>query len=578
MDICNRYDLRGQNCLFVTGIGESYSEKEVTDFFVAHGDVAKVVKIPDEQGQPSGRALVEYASDRTITRLDPAALGILPSPRDPNVTWHVRTIREICQDELGKELAQRYLSELQVLHGSSKASFFSVLQSELQTLQSDAGPSQRSEPHSPSSQPSLASHPENQTTGSQYEMMRATHDPTSMIGEQVHDSSHHEIPGQGPASTSSAALSSGMSGNPPHFNESMFNPPHIQKVVVEHIMRSEPSPSSYSQSRIRTFSGRLPKPNGEVDYDAWRTQVELLRCDTSLSESQKVRRILESLISPAADIVKSLGTSASVSSYLDQLEAAFGVVEDGEELFALFLSSNQNSGEKPSAYLNRLQVLLTKAISRGGVTAKDSDKHLLRQFCRGCWDQSLIVGLQLEHQKSNPPSFPELLLLLRTEEDRRSAKLERMRKHLGNAKAISHAQSVFSLPTYDDEPTVVAPKKQDSTRRLEKEVAELRKQVASLTQKDKPKIIETETNPSNPIRATSSSDCLIASAANPRPAPKASTYPKPWFCFKCGQDGHIAANCDHEANPALVRKKNAELRVRREKYQEKQVASQSLNY
>ena len=399
-----------------------------------------------------------------------------------------------------------------------------------------------------------------------------------MTNEQVHDNGHHEMPGARPAVTSPVPPSAGMSSNPPHLNESMFNPPHIQKVVVEHIMRSEPSPSSYSQSRIRTFSGRLPKPNGEVDYDAWRTQVELLRCDSSLSENQKVRRILESLLSPAADIVRSLGTSASLSSYLEQLDAAFGVVEDGEELFATFLSSNQNSGEKPSAYLNRLQVLLTKAISRGGVAAKDSDKHLLRQFCRGCWDQNLIVGLQLEHQKSCPPSFPELLLLLRTEEDRRSAKLERMRKHLGNAKAVSHAQSVFSMPTYDDECTVIGPKKQDNTQRLEKEVAELRKQVASLTQREKHKTKETDTSNSHMSNTSSAKgDCLIASAAKPRPGPKVSTYPKPWFCFKCGQDAHIAANCDNEANPDLVRRKNTELRVRREKYQEKQEASQTLN-
>lgn len=54
-------------------------------------------------------------------------------------------------------------------------------------------------------------------------------------------------------------------------------------------------------------------------------------------------------------MVKSLGTTAPLHSYLAQPEAAFGVVEDGEEVFATFLSSNQNSGEKPSAYLNRLQ-------------------------------------------------------------------------------------------------------------------------------------------------------------------------------------------------------------------------------
>lgn len=138
------------------------------------------------------------------------------------------------------------------------------------------------------------------------------------------------------------------------------------------------------------------------------------------------------------------------------------MVEDGEELFATFLSSNQNSGEKPSTHLNRLQVLLTKAISRGGVAAKDSDKH--RQFGRGCWDQSLIVGLQLEHQKSSPPtSFHERLLLLRTKGNRRSAKIERMRKHLGNAKATSHTHLVYNMPANDDGSDVIVKKEQENT-------------------------------------------------------------------------------------------------------------------
>ena len=137
MEICNKYDLRGQNCLYVTGIDDSYSEEEITDFFEVNGDIAKVVKVPDEPGQPTGRVLIEYASDRAIPRLNPASVGNLPSPRDPNVSWHVGTIREICQGELGRELAQKYLSELQALHGNSKEGFLNALQSELQTLKSD---------------------------------------------------------------------------------------------------------------------------------------------------------------------------------------------------------------------------------------------------------------------------------------------------------------------------------------------------------------------------------------------------------------------------------------------------------
>lgn len=576
MELCNKFDVQGQNCLYVTGIEDSCSEQEIAEFFQTNRDIEKVVKVPDEPEQPTGRVLIEYSSDRAISKVNPDTVGKVPSPRNSNVTWHVRTIREICQGELGRELVHRYLDELQALHGSSREGFFAALQSQLQTLQSDIEPSQESvaQPQPPS-HPSLTPHVETQTHESQPGRVGSAHSPPYMTDEPTSDH-NHEVSGTIPPRNLFYPPPSSIPSNSEPVSESMFNPPHIQKVVVEHIMRSESLPPSYSQSKIRTFSGRLPKPNGEVDYDAWRTQVELLLCDHSLSENLKVRRVLEILLSPAADIVKSLGTSAPLQLYLEQLEAAFGVVEDGEELFATFLSSNQNSGEKPSTYLNWLQGLLTKAISRGGVDAKDSNKHLLRQFCRGCWDQSLIVGLQLEHHKSSPPSFSELLLLLRTEEDRRSAKLERMRKHLGSAKASSHMHSVFSMPTYDHDPDVVVPKKQDNTQKLEKEVAELRKQVAALTQQERCGSKGTASSCSPIVNKNSAQgDCLITSAANPQPAFKSPTHPKPWFCFKCVQDGHIAAKCDNEANPALVRKKNSELKVRRENYQITQSPSQS---
>lgn len=238
MDLCNQFDVHGPSCLYITGINEQYTDKEITDFFKVNGDIKKIVRVPDE----TARTLVEYSSEWAITRLDPANLGHLSSPNDPNITWHVKTICEVCQEELGRELAQRCLAELSTLAGSSKAGFWSMLQQEF----------------------------------------------------------FREFLMLPPSFTTS----------PPLLNESTINPPQVQKVIVEHFIRSDATPSSFSQSRVRTFSWRLPKPNGMVDYDAWCTQVDLLLNDVSLSDSQKVRRILESLLSPAADIVKPLGTNA----------------------------------------------------------------------------------------------------------------------------------------------------------------------------------------------------------------------------------------------------------------------------
>lgn len=55
-------------------------------------------------------------------------------------------------------------------------------------------------------------------------------------------------------------------------------------------------------------------------------------------------------------MVKGLGREALPTNYLQVLDSAFSTVQDGEELFAQFLNTLQDPGERPSAYLQRLQL------------------------------------------------------------------------------------------------------------------------------------------------------------------------------------------------------------------------------
>jgi hypothetical protein len=100
---------------------------------------------------------------------------------------------------------------------------------------------------------------------------------------------------------------------------------------------------------------------------------------------------LESLGPPAAHVVKPVGPQALPTAYLELLDSAFGIVQDGDELFAVFLNTFQNTGETPSQFLHRLQTILTKVLKRGGLSANEADRYLLRQFCRGCWDNVLSI-------------------------------------------------------------------------------------------------------------------------------------------------------------------------------------------
>lgn len=271
------------------------------------------------------------------------------------------------------------------------------------------------------------------------------------------------------------------------------------------------------------------------------------------------RKILESLLPPASDVVKQLGSTAPPTHYVKLLDSAYGLVEDGDEIFARFLNTNQDPGEKASDYLQRLQTLLSTAVRRNSIKQASADRQLLKQFQRGCWDQSLILTLQLESKAKSPPDFAELLLLLRTEEDRRAAKLDRMQRHLGSSKhkAVSHKQSVVDISPYGEAgmfQTYVS-----ETEALRRQVADLQMQLQS-TKSEKKKKRESKLVES-PETVTSKVEMqahqLIAKS------------PRPWFCFRCGEDGHIARVCEGSINKALVDQKYKELKVKQDEWKVK---------
>ncbi len=114
-------------------------------------------------------------------------------------------------------------------------------------------------------------------------------------------------------------------------------------------------------------------------------------------------------------------------------------------------------------------------IKRGGISPEEADRHLLKQFCRGCWDNDLITELQLEQKRNRPPPFAHLLLMLRTEEDKHTAKVNRMKQHLGSSKqrALMHSQRTWVSAELEL-------KEASSMASLATETQDLKKQIAKL--------------------------------------------------------------------------------------------------
>lgn len=128
--------------------------------------------------------------------------------------------------------------------------------------------------------------------------------------------------------------------------------------------------------------------------------------------------------------------------------------------------------------MQTVNAALNLAVKRGGVATEDVDKHLLKQFCRGCWDSALFSSLQLEQKTCGPPSFSDLLLMLRTQEDRQTAKANRMKKHISTTKQRVSVNSQSTCVCAELKEKSETPS--SAIEDLKQQIASLQSQLASL--------------------------------------------------------------------------------------------------
>jgi len=133
---------------------------------------------------------------------------------------------------------------------------------------------------------------------------------------------------------------------------------------------------SLYQRKLRVFSGKTPVPPGEVDYDTWRRQVKQLEQEEEtygLSDSQKRRIILQSLLRPAADTVFNINGSSE--DILEVLDTVYGSVVEGHELLLQFFTTYQTEEESCSEYVQRLYLLAVDVVEHKGITMAEK-QHL----------------------------------------------------------------------------------------------------------------------------------------------------------------------------------------------------------
>lgn len=537
------------NSVIISGLTDTESDEELFDALKRYGSFAKTVRIDDKESEFYQNVIIEYNSNQALQILEQKLPYTHQLSSEPSVKYHVRALASVFTQQLGSSITKSYLDRLREIAKLSGNNFESILSEMLSQVSADLPP-----------EPAVSgSTGENTCEKPYWASPDGNFDPIRNPPSQIDD-----VPSQPtPINLIEPTLRT---------SSKILNPPEVQRLVVEHVVRSsEVVAQGQIQPRLRVFSGKCPRPGNEVDYDIWRSSVEFILKDPSLSDLHASRRILDSLLPPAADVIKHLNPESPPSAYLQLLDSAFGAVEDGDELLAKFMNTLQDAGERPSTYLYRLQSALSATVKRDGIVPAEADRHLLKQFCRGCWDNDLIAELRLEQKRNNPPSFAQLLLMLRTEEDRHTAKATRMKQHLGSSKqrAFMHSQKAWiSAELEQDEAPSVSPLETE-TRKLKKQIVKLQSQLANLAVRPKhPKRApsqEVVKRPAPPDQRKSGAAASVV-PVNKKPTDR----PRPWYCFTCGEDGHIASTCSSEPNPELVATKRRLLR-------EKQLQWESQN-
>ena len=204
---------------------------------------------------------------------------------------------------------------------------------------------------------------------------------------------------------------------------------------------------------------------------------------------------------------------------------------DGEELLIDFYNIIRKEKQTLSEYISDLYIELGDVVKHGGLHLDHVNKTLLKQFIRGCCDDDLLVKLRLEDEVSNPPQFPDLIARIRREEARRTG-----RRLLSKKQARSQAV-VVEEPAAD-----------------EAEVELLRRRVAQLEAAASK--AEPQPAPTPVAMVTTSPEVAqlqhrLAEVEDKLKVRQNSNI----FCYRCGQDAHMATECQNPPNKALVQEK-----------------------
>lgn len=183
----------------------------------------------------------------------------------------------------------------------------------------------------------------------------------------------------------------------------------------------QPQQESTWYREFKVFSGNTLPKQGEENLDVWLQQVTEIWKLWQMSEEEKRRHLLESLRDSAASIVRMLrahSDTVTADQCLNAVKQIFGSRQDYRTSQFHFLHSFQQVGEKVSVFVFRLEVLMQKAVRQTPMPNRTIDTIRLNYvLARATMTTHLRGKLKLLDKRGHPPTFLELMKLIRDDED-----------------------------------------------------------------------------------------------------------------------------------------------------------------
>ncbi|XP_058148189.1 paraneoplastic antigen-like protein 6A isoform X2 [Dasypus novemcinctus] len=205
---------------------------------------------------------------------------------------------------------------------------------------------------------------------------------------------------------------------------------------------------------LGVFSGREEPAPGEESFDVWLDHTsDMLHVWQGVSERERRRRLLEGLRGTPLQLVHGLlaeNPSRTAQECLAALVQVFGGNESAATTRVRCLTAQQKAGERLSAYVLRLEVLLQKAMEKGALARASADHVRLRQvLTTASLIEPLDEALRKLRMVGRPPSFLEMLGLVR-EAEAWEASLARGERPQAEERARFEAESRGDANPEDD--------------------------------------------------------------------------------------------------------------------------------